>query len=204
MSILVPQEEECLIGWHPKLGLQREQCLCSKIILSGGAKEVKKELENQYKIKIDYQTCWYGRQRAADKLFGKWDDSFDWLFRFKVEAELRSPGSVVEIATVKVGNKVHFSRFFCTFKGSIDGFLEGCRPYISIDSTALNGQWNGHMPAANAIDGHNWMFPIAFGFFDSETKENWIWFMEQLDKALGPLDKLAVCTDAYKGLEAAS
>jgi len=47
------------------------------------------------------------------------------------------------------------------------------------------------------------MFPIAFGFFDSETKENWIWFMEQLGKALGPLDKLAVCTDACKSLEAA-
>jgi transposase-like protein len=59
------------------------------------------------------------------------------------------------------------------------------------------------MPAANAIDGHNWMFPIAFGFFDSKTKENWIWFMEQLGKALGPLDKLAVCTYACKGLEAA-
>jgi len=28
------------------------------------------------------------------------------------------------------------------------------------------------MPAANAIDGHNWMFPIAFGLFDGETKEN--------------------------------
>ena len=61
------------------------------------------------------------------------------IFRFKAEIELRSPGSVVEIDTVKVGKKVHFSRFFCAFKGSIDGFLEGCRLYISIDSTALNG-----------------------------------------------------------------
>jgi len=125
---------------------------------SMGAKAVRKELEKQYKVKINYQTCWYGRQRAADKLFGKWDNSFDWLFIFKAEKELRSLGSVVEIDIVKVGKKVHFNRFFCAFKGSIDGFLEGCRPYISIYSTALNGQWNGHMPATNAIDGHNWMF----------------------------------------------
>jgi type IV secretory pathway VirB4 component len=47
------------------------------------------------------------------------------------------------------------------------------------------------------------LFPIAFGFFDSETKENRIWFMEQLAKVLGPMDKLAVCTDACKGLESA-
>jgi hypothetical protein len=64
------------------------------------------------------------------------------------------------------------------FKGAIDGFLEGCRPYISIDSTTLNGTWNGHLPIAQALNGHNWMFPSAFGLFDSETKENWIWFMK--------------------------
>jgi len=28
------------------------------------------------------------------------------------------------------------------------------------------------MPAANAIDGHNWTFHIAFGLFDGEIKEN--------------------------------
>ncbi len=98
---------------------------------------------------------------------------------------------------------MHFSRFFCCFNACIDGFLGGCRPYISIDSTALNGQWNGHMPSASALDGHNWLFSLAFGLFDSETKENWIWFMEQLGKALGPVAHLTVCTDACKGLEAA-
>ena len=37
-----------------------------------GAKEVKDELEEKYKIQIPYQTVWYGRQRAYDILFGKW------------------------------------------------------------------------------------------------------------------------------------
>ena len=119
------------------------------------------------------------------------------------EVELRAPSSVVEIGTKTVDNKVHFTRFFCAFKACIDGFLFGCRPYISIDSTHLNGQWNGQMPAAQALDGHNWMFPLAFGFFDEETKENWIWFMEQLGKAIGVLPRLAICTDACKGLESA-
>jgi len=167
-----------------------------------GAMDVKEALEDKYKIQINYQTAWYERQRAADKLFGKWDDSIDLLYRFKAEVELRSPGSVVEIDTVEIGGQHHFSKFFCAFKDSIEGFLGGCRPYISIDSTALNGQWNGHMPAAIALDGHNWMFPLAFGFFESETKENWIWFME-LGKAIGVLPRLAICTDACKGLESA-
>ncbi|WVZ93499.1 hypothetical protein U9M48_039471 [Paspalum notatum var. saurae] len=149
-----------------------------------GAKEVQEALQDKYKININYQTVYYSTQRAADKLFGKWDDSWDWLYRFKAEVELRSPGSVVEIDTVQDGDKVRFSRFFYAYKACIDGFLNGCHPYLSIDSTTLNGQWNGHMPAAMALDGHNWMFPLAFGFFDSETKDNWIWFMQQLLKSI--------------------
>lgn len=86
------------------------------------------------------------------------------MYRFKAEVELRSPGSIVEIDTVIVDNKLHSSRFFYAFQGSIEGFLNGCRPYISVESTALNGLWNGHMPAALGLDGHNWMFPLAFGF----------------------------------------
>ena len=29
------------------------------------------------------------------------------------------------------------------------------------------------------------MFPIAVGVIDSETNENWIWFMERLKEAIG-------------------
>jgi hypothetical protein len=171
---------------------------------SMGATEMKKELKIKYGIDIHYQTVYNGTKRASEKLFGKQADSFDWLYRFKAEIELRSPGSVVEVdcATDDEG-KVRFSRFFCAFKACIDGFLNGCRPYLSIDSTALNGMWNGHMPSAVALDGHNWMFPVAFGYFDSETKDNWVWFMQQLRKAIGPMQHLAICTDACKGLESA-
>jgi hypothetical protein len=44
------------------------------------------------------------------------------------------------------------------------------------------------------------MFPLAYGFFESENKDNWIWFMEQLRKAIGVVPRLAICTDACKGL----
>ena len=126
------------------------------------------------------------------------------MYRFKAEIELRSHDSVVEIDTItdEDGN-VRFSKIFGAFKASIYGFLNGCRPFLSVDSTHLNGMWGGHMPIALALDGHNWMFPVAFGFFDGdgESKENWIWFMQQLRKAIRPMQHLAIYTDACKGLE---
>jgi hypothetical protein len=104
-----------------------------------GPKAVQEELQYKYKIEIPYQTVVYGRQRAANKLFGKWDDSFDWLYRFKTKVEMRSSGSIVEIAAEEVDGNIHFSKFFCCFKAAIDGFRNGCRPYITIDSTPLMG-----------------------------------------------------------------
>jgi len=130
-----------------------------------GAKKLQKELEEKYNVTIGYGTVLAGRQIAAEKIFGTWEENFALLFNFMAEVELKMPGSVVEIDVINKDDGVYFHRFFCCFKLSIDGFLNGCRPYLSIDSTALNGRWNGHMPSAVALDGHNWIFPIAFGFF---------------------------------------
>jgi hypothetical protein len=56
----------------------------------------------------------------------------------------RMPGSVVEIDIFEdEDGPVYFHCFFCALKPCIDGFLEGCRPDLSIDATTLNGRWNG-------------------------------------------------------------
>ncbi|WVZ87975.1 hypothetical protein U9M48_034546 [Paspalum notatum var. saurae] len=161
----------------------------------------KKELQDKYQVGIGYSTVWAGREIVAEKIYDTWEESFGLLFNFKAEVELRMPGSVVEIELVQKEDGAYFHRFFCCFKPSIDGFLNGCRPYLSIDSTALNGRWNGHLPSATGIDGHNWIFPVAFGFFDSETIDNWTWFMQQLQKAIGNPPYLAISSDACKGIE---
>jgi hypothetical protein len=166
-----------------------------------GLTKLKEELETTYNVTIGYHTVCQGRQKALEKIFGSWDESFTYLFNFKAEVELKMPGSVVEIDVLENEDGVYFHQFFCAFKPCIDGFINGCRPYLSIDSIALNGAWNGHLASATSIDGHNWMFPVAFGFFQSETTDNWTWFMQQLHKAIGDQSPLAISSDACKGLE---
>jgi hypothetical protein len=77
--------------------------------------------------------------------------------------------SVIEIDLHVKEGKLFFRRFFCTFRPCLEGFHEGCRPYLSVDSSALNGRLNGHLPSATSVDGHNWMFPVAFRFFEAES-----------------------------------
>jgi len=166
-----------------------------------GAKELQKKLQDEYSVTISYDTVWRGREKALAEVYGKWEESFEMLYRWKAEVLKRSPGSVVEIEVLEIDGNVYFHRFFCALKPCIDGYLEGCRPYLGIDSTALNGRWNGHLALATAVDGHNWMYPLAYRFIASETEDNWSWFTNQLKKSIGDPPLLAVCTDACKGLE---
>jgi hypothetical protein len=165
-----------------------------------GAKALQKRLQDTYNCRVSYDVTWKGMQEALKEMYGNWDDSFSMLYRWKEEILIKAPHSVVEIDTQVVDEKVYFHRFFCALEPCIEGFCVACRPYLSVDSTALNGRWNGHLAAATTLDGHNWMYPIVFGFMESESKDNWVWFMTQLRRAIGNMEKLSICTDAGKGL----
>ncbi|WVZ79464.1 hypothetical protein U9M48_027039 [Paspalum notatum var. saurae] len=132
-----------------------------------GPKAPKDKIEEKYCIKISYYVAWDGRQMALDEVLGGWERLW------KREIETRSPRSIVEVDWKLIGGKHRFRRMFVALKPCIDGFLNGCRPYLGIDSTALTGRWKGQLASAIAVDGHNWMFPMAYGVFGSETTENW-------------------------------
>jgi hypothetical protein len=71
-----------------------------------------------------------------------------------------APSSVVEYRYSGSRRLYSFSLdYFFAFKVSIDGFLYGCKPYISIDSTHLNGECNGQMPTTLALYGIIGCFP---------------------------------------------
>lgn len=159
-------------------------------------KPLKKKLEDKYHINLSYYILWDSRHMALDEILGVWEESFVDVFSWKMEIEKRCPGSVVEIEWEIVNTHRRFSRMFVALKPCIDGFIQGCRPYLGIDSTVLTGRWKGQLAAVVGIDGHNWMFPVAYGVFGSETKDNWEWFMRMLNKAIGSPTGLVISTNA--------
>jgi hypothetical protein len=103
--------------------------------------DLQKKLQSDYNVKVPYHTVYKGRQRAIVDLYGSWEESFRLLYNFKAEIELRSPGSVVEIATKEAEGKTFFDKFFIAFKPCIDGFLSGCRPYCYHQNLAKSKTW---------------------------------------------------------------
>jgi hypothetical protein len=154
---------------------------------------------------MSYNKVWEGRQLALKGLHGTWEESFKMLWNFKDELEATCPESIVEIDCKKnkKNGRVYFSRMFVAIKACVNGFLAGCRPYLGVDSTHLTGKYNEQLAAATAIDGHNWMYPVAYGIFYKETKADWTWFLRQLKRAIGTPRGLTIHTDACKGLETA-
>jgi len=135
-----------------------------------------------------------------DAIHGTWEKSFTMLWRFKAALEETCPGSIVEIDCKKIKGQMHFSRMFVCIKACVDGFLYGCRPYLGVDSTHLTRKYNGQLAAATAIDGHNWMYPVAYGIFWKGNKCQLGMVDGQLEESNWHPLGLTIHTNACKGL----
>jgi hypothetical protein len=60
--------------------------------------------------------------------------------------------------------KSYFRRFFCSLGPCTQGFREECRPYLSVDSTRLNGRWCGQLTTTCGVDGVELDVPCRFRF----------------------------------------
>jgi hypothetical protein len=174
-----------------------------------GPTALHKLLFDKYKMNIPYMRIFYAKAMALDRINGPWNESFALLYTYKAEVEMASPGSVVELDKHTIQYKIRgktfekecFRRAFVCFKACWKGFLDGCRPYLAVDATTLNGRFRGHLVAACVVDAHNWLFPVAYGVLEMESEESWVWFLKNLRNIIGQPPGLAIHTDACKGLE---
>ena len=79
-----------------------------------------------------------------------------------------NPGTIVKYTSTDG----HFSQLFVAHAFSIQGFMQGCRPILAIDSCHLSGSYKGALLSAIAYDGDDGMFPLALGVVSSENYED--------------------------------
>ncbi|KAK3210834.1 hypothetical protein Dsin_015540 [Dipteronia sinensis] len=76
------------------------------------------------------------------------------------------------------------------------------RPVITVDDTHLKGSYKGTMFMDASMDGNEQIYPLAFGFGDSENNESWEWFLEILRGAIGYVKDLVFIFNQHQSIQA--
>ncbi|KAK2648697.1 hypothetical protein Ddye_016186 [Dipteronia dyeriana] len=85
---------------------------------------------------------------------------------------------------------------------SLKEFRRCIRPVIAVDGTHLKGRFGGTMFVATAQDGNEQVYPIAFGYGDSENSLSWEWFLNCMKCTLSHIDDLVFISDRKASIEA--
>jgi zinc finger SWIM domain-containing protein 3 len=162
-------------------------------------KDIINDFKDEYGIQLNYFQAWRGKEIAKEQLQGSYKDAYNQLPFFCDKIMETNPGS---LATFTTKQDSSFHRLFVSFHASIYGFKNGCRPLLFLDSVPLKSKYQGMLLAATAADGSDGVFPVAFAVVDTETDENWRWFLIQLKSAMSACIRgLTFVADREKGLK---
>ncbi|MQL97346.1 hypothetical protein Taro_030029 [Colocasia esculenta] len=155
-------------------------------------------IRRDYGISIPYHQAWCGKEDAVSSLCGDFRTSYHILHWYNELALQSNPES-------KWTRRQCFKRFFICFQTSAYGFKVGCRPMLFFDGTHIKQhRVQGVILAASALNSNNELFTIAYSIADLETYDNWVWFLQNLKRALLSDRRIAFLSDKGKGLKEAN
>ncbi|CAH9085882.1 unnamed protein product, partial [Cuscuta europaea] len=159
-------------------------------------KSIISDLNRAFGLNLSYKKAWRGKERALLSLTGTDSESYKKLPMLCYLMDKTNPRSLICLDTDENG---HFKRMFMSLGASREGWA-ACRPVISVDGAHLKAKFRGTVLSACAMDANRQIFPLAFGFCDSENKETWSWFFTKLREAIGEREDMCIVSDRNEGL----
>ncbi|KAA8537000.1 hypothetical protein F0562_029478 [Nyssa sinensis] len=143
--------------------------------------------QKTYGIQASRMQLYRAKRRALDEIEGKHRSSYTMLPMYASEIRRTNPGSLVKIECQRPSLLMNplFKRTFIAFEALFKGFKAGCRPFIGIDGCDLKGPYGGVLLAAMSLDGNNGLFLIAMGVVESENRDSWGFFLQNLNTVIG-------------------
>ncbi|KAJ0579877.1 putative transcription factor interactor and regulator CCHC(Zn) family [Helianthus annuus] len=146
--------------------------------------------------------AWRGKERSMAALHGTFEEGYRLLPAYCEQVRKCNPGSIASVFST--GQDNCFQRLFISYRASIVGFLNSCRPLLELDRAHLKGKYLGTLICASAVDADGGLFPLAFAVVDVESDENWMWFMSELRKLLGVntdnMPRLTILSERQRGM----
>ncbi|KAK2652223.1 hypothetical protein Ddye_012079 [Dipteronia dyeriana] len=142
----------------PRLQQQDGRLMCPNDIIA--------DMKTMYGIQIMYSKAYQALDYALSMTYGTHEETFQLLSSFGYVLKEKNHGTITDLQCYEDG-KFHY--FFISLGASLRGFQRCLRPFIAVDGTHLNGRLGGTMFVATAQDGNEHVYPIAFGYGDSEN-----------------------------------
>ena len=171
---------------------------------------LKNDMVQRFGVEPSYKRVWKAKQKAIKQNFGDWEENFNELCPFLNAATYFNRGScwdvehdeVIENNSV-VPNVGIFRRMFCAYRPCIEAFKH-CRPVLCVDGTFFYGKYKMCLLTAEAVDGDDRIFPVAFAVVHRENNDNWEYFLNWLryavvDEHPCPND-VCIISDRHKGI----
>ncbi|XP_026436655.1 uncharacterized protein LOC113334669 [Papaver somniferum] len=122
-----------------------------------------------------------GKEAVFEEQYGDDEKSYSDLTWYVIAIEETNPDSYVKFEFEDGTSK--FQRIFICF-GACKHSYRYLRPMIYLDATFLTGRYRGTLMAATCINENNGFYPFAFAIVSTENKDNWFWFLKNLQQVV--------------------
>ncbi|XP_021821693.1 uncharacterized protein LOC110763249 [Prunus avium] len=160
--------------------------------------DIMRDVKHNFGLTIHYSKAWKARELALLSIRGLAEEAYYILLAYCYELERMNLGTKTHIQT---DENNHFVYLFMAVGACIRGFRSSMRPVIVMDATHLKSKYKGVMFVANAFNGNQNIYPLAFGIGDLETDASWPWFFTLLYEVIGECPNLVIIYDRNVSIE---
>ncbi|CAN1764428.1 hypothetical protein LINPERHAP1_LOCUS9247 [Linum perenne] len=160
-------------------------------------KQLAQLISDDFGIEVNYAQVRRAIQHARMEMLGSDSEAYMQLPWFCDKLQEANPGSSAKLV---LDDENKFQRLFVSYRALVEGFENGCRPVLYLDSTPLKSKHHEILLTASTLDGDDDIFPVSFAIVDVENKDSWRWFMEQLRSAISSSEPITFVSDREKEL----
>jgi hypothetical protein len=163
-------------------------------------KDIMHHMRVNFSLGITMSKAWKAKQYATEIIEGDSDRQYALIRRYAAELKRVSQqnSATVGIERPQSSLPLRFGSFYFCLEGCKKGFIHGCRPFIGVDGCHLKTKYGGQLLIAVGRDPNDQYFPLAFGVVETETKESWRWFIQQLIEDIGQNKRFVFISDQQK------
>ena len=157
------------------------------------------KVSESYCVKISSKKAYWARRIAKEKVQGNYAKQYNKLWDYANEVRRSQPDSMLLLLTEPsaYGSGELFMRFYMCHVVK-QGFLQACRPIIGLDDCFLKTPFGGILLVAMGQDPNDQYYPLNVVVVESENKDSWKWFLQNLLNDIGHEQKWVFISDQQK------